>query len=77
MNPYIGAIIISNTADPKLKKYLDADDEMVQESFIFMSVFMEVFEINPTAAQSFLTEVLLLDKFIVRQLKEEKDDASE
>lgn len=77
MNPYIGAIIISNTTDAKLKKYLDPEDEMVQESFIFMSVFMEVFEINPTAAQAFLTEVLLLNKFIVRQLKEGQDEEME
>jgi plasmid stability protein len=77
MNPYIGAIIISNTADPKLKKFLDPEDEMVQESFLFMSIFMEVFEINPPAAQAFLTEVLLLNKFIVRQLRESQDEELE
>ena len=74
MNPFIGAIIISNTADASLKKYLDQDDEMVQESFLFMSLFMEVFETHPDGAQGFLAEVLLLHDYIVKELKKMLDN---
>ncbi len=67
-NPFVGIIIIASIADHSLQKYLEIDDELLEETMLDMEDFLSAIEDYNEVTTAFISEVLLLKDFTLKQL---------